>query len=77
VATLAARPRVLLLDEPTAGLDEAERALVVRLIAALPRTIGLLVIEHDREVAAAVADRVGELADGRITEAGDAVALGS
>jgi ABC-type branched-subunit amino acid transport system permease subunit/ABC-type branched-subunit amino acid transport system ATPase component len=77
VATLAAHPRVLLLDEPTAGLDEAERALVVRLIAALPRTIGVLVIEHDRELAAALVDRVGELANGRIKETGDAVALGS
>lgn len=77
VATLAAKPRVLLLDEPTAGLAEADRALVVRLIAELPRTIGVLVIEHDRELVGALVDRVGELADGRIKEAGDAVALGS
>jgi ABC-type branched-subunit amino acid transport system permease subunit/ABC-type branched-subunit amino acid transport system ATPase component len=77
VATLAANPRVLLLDEPTAGLDEAERALVVRLIGALPRTIGLLVIEHDRELIATLVDRVGELSAGRVRGAGDAVALGS
>jgi branched-chain amino acid transport system ATP-binding protein len=77
VATLAAKPRVLLLDEPTAGLGQADRALVVRLIAELPRTIGVLVIEHDRELVGALVDRVGELVEGRIKEAGDAVALGS
>jgi branched-chain amino acid transport system permease protein len=77
VATLAAGPLVLLLDEPTAGLDAAERRLVVRLIADLPRTIGVLVIEHDRELIGPLVDRVGELVQGRIKEIDGVVALGS
>ena len=81
VATLAANPLVLLLDEPTAGLEGADRTLVMRLIAELPRSIGVLIIEHDREVVAALVDRVGELTAGRIEsvsrtgEDGDAVAF--
>ncbi len=76
VGALAAGPRVLLLDEPTAGLDEDDRRRVVRLISDLPRTIGILLIEHDRDVVAKLVDRVGELAAGRIKGEGEAIALG-
>ncbi|MFP6731070.1 MAG: branched-chain amino acid ABC transporter ATP-binding protein/permease [Alphaproteobacteria bacterium] len=58
VLALALRPRILLLDEPTAGLSVAESAAVVRMIHALDRNITLLIIEHDMDVAFEVADKV-------------------
>ncbi len=68
---LAGRPRLLLLDEPTAGMSPAETASMVELIRSFPRDVTLLIIEHDMDVVFAIADRIavlhyGEvLADGR------------
>jgi branched-chain amino acid transport system ATP-binding protein len=62
---LAAAPRVLLLDEPCAGLAPAERHRISALIRDLPRTITLLMIEHDMDVALGLADRVTVLHRGR------------
>lgn len=62
---LIARPRVMLLDEPCAGLSPSERARVSAIIAALPRHITLLMIEHDMDVALGLADRVTVLHRGR------------
>jgi len=59
-------PKVLLLDEPCAGLSPAERAQISRMIAELPRDITLLMIEHDMDVALALADRVTVLHQGRL-----------
>ena len=58
VLALALRPRLLLLDEPTAGLSAAESAAIVRMIHALDRNITLLIIEHDMDVALEVAEKV-------------------
>ena len=58
VLALALRPRLLLLDEPTAGLSAAESAAIVRMIHALDRNITLLIIEHDMDVAFEVAEKV-------------------
>ena len=66
VMALANRPRVLLLDEPTAGLSAAETASVGALIAALPRDITVLFIEHDMDVAFRIADRITVLNQGRV-----------
>jgi branched-chain amino acid transport system ATP-binding protein len=63
---LAARPRALLLDEPCAGLAPAERLRLARLIAALPRELTVLMIEHDMDVALSLADRVTVLHRGRV-----------
>ena len=59
-------PRVIFLDEPCAGLSPSERQNVSRMIAALPRDITLVMIEHDMDVALALADRVTVLHRGRV-----------
>jgi branched-chain amino acid transport system ATP-binding protein len=63
---LAAKPRVLFLDEPCAGLAPAERQKVAQLVAGLPRDITILMIEHDMDVALALADRVTVLHRGAV-----------
>ncbi|MGE3986538.1 ABC transporter ATP-binding protein [Pseudorhodoplanes sp.] len=59
-------PKVLLLDEPCAGLSPSERQGFSRIISALPRDITLLMIEHDIDIALALADRVTVLHRGRV-----------
>jgi branched-chain amino acid transport system ATP-binding protein len=63
---LNSNPRVLLLDEPCAGLSPSERQRISQTIAALPREITLLMIEHDMDVALALADRVTVLHRGKV-----------
>src|SRR5919202_2405920 len=63
---LAGQPRLLLLDEPTAGLSAAETRLVEAIIRALPRDITILLIEHDLDIAFDLADRVTVLNFGEI-----------
>jgi branched-chain amino acid transport system ATP-binding protein len=63
---LNANPRVLLLDEPCAGLSPSERQRISQTIAQLPRDITLLMIEHDMDVALALADRVTVLHRGKV-----------
>jgi branched-chain amino acid transport system ATP-binding protein len=63
---LAARPRLLFLDEPCAGLSPSERQRISTMIAALPREITVLMIEHDMDVALGLADRVTVLHRGRV-----------
>ncbi len=55
---LAQNPRLLLLDEPLAGLSAAERGTVRAVLEALPRTVTIVLIEHDMDVALALADRI-------------------
>jgi branched-chain amino acid transport system ATP-binding protein len=61
VLALAQEPKVLLLDEPTAGLSQSETDAVVEMIAALPRDITVVFIEHDMQVAFALADTLSVL----------------
>ena len=63
---LAGRPRVLLLDEPAAGLSQAEAQLMTALLRGLDPTITLLIIEHDMDIALEVARHVTVLHDGRV-----------
>jgi branched-chain amino acid transport system ATP-binding protein len=62
---LARRPRVLLLDEPTAGMSPAETERIAALIGALDRSITLLIVEHDMDVVFRLADRITVLHEGR------------
>jgi branched-chain amino acid transport system ATP-binding protein len=52
------KPRLILLDEPAAGLSAAERATLRRLLEDLPRDITFLLIEHDMSLALELVDRV-------------------
>jgi branched-chain amino acid transport system ATP-binding protein len=63
---LASRPRVLLLDEPCAGLAPSERHRLSQLVKGLSRDITLLMIEHDIDIALALADRVTVLHRGAV-----------
>ena len=69
---LALEPELLLLDEPTAGLDPDRSAGFVRLIRALHRALGLTVVlvTHDLDTLAALATRVAVLSEGRILACG-------
>ena len=55
---LVQQPRLLLLDEPLAGLSAPERDTVRAVLEALPRTVSIVLIEHDMDVALALADRI-------------------
>jgi ABC-type branched-subunit amino acid transport system ATPase component len=67
---LACRPRVLLLDEPTAGMSPAETELIVQLIGSLERSLTIVIVEHDMDVVFRVAGRVTVLHEGRIIAEG-------
>ena len=68
---LAGAPRILLLDEPTAGLSLAESQRLVALLKRLESTLTLLVIEHDMDVVFEVAERITVLHDGKVIADGD------
>lgn len=69
---LVNEPRLLLLDEPCAGLSPAERQRLFRLIQDLPRSLTILMIEHDMDVALGLADRITVLHRGKIILEGSA-----
>ena len=63
---IACRPRVLLLDEPAAGVPEAERRDILDAVAALPDDVTVLLIEHDMDIVFSFADRISVLVDGEL-----------
>jgi branched-chain amino acid transport system ATP-binding protein len=67
---LAIRPRLLLLDEPTAGMSPEETVRMTRMLEGLPREVTLLIIEHDMDVVASLADRVTVLHYGEVLTEG-------
>jgi branched-chain amino acid transport system ATP-binding protein len=67
---LAQDPRVLLLDEPLAGLSSEERETITTLLRRIDRSITIIMIEHDMEVALAFADRITLLHYGEVILAG-------
>ena len=67
---LAGDPKLLLLDEPTSGMSPSETARMIELVATLPRTLSILMIEHDMKVVFTVADRITVLYYGRVLATG-------
>ena len=67
---LAQRPKVLLLDEPFAGLSRDERGEVQKLLAAIPREVAIVMIEHNMDVALDFADRITLLYFGEVVVEG-------
>jgi len=63
---IACRPNVLLLDEPAAGVPEAERHGILDAVAALPRDVTVLLIEHDMDIVFSFADRISVLVNGAL-----------
>jgi len=63
---IAGRPRVLLLDEPAAGVPEDERHEILAAIAALPKDVTVLLIEHDMDLVFSFADRISVLVNGAL-----------
>ncbi len=63
-AAFACAPEVLLLDEPAAGVPEAERRDILNAIAALPDDVSVLLIEHDMDLVFSFARRISVLVDG-------------
>ena len=68
--TLASRPRLVLLDEPMAGMGHEESARMETLVRAIRATSTVLLIEHDVDAVFRVADRVSVLVEGRIVASG-------
>jgi ABC-type branched-subunit amino acid transport system ATPase component len=63
---IAAKPRVLLLDEPAAGVPESERHDILAVVADLPRDVTVLLIEHDMDLVFSFADRISVLVGGAL-----------
>ena len=63
---IACRPRVLLLDEPAAGVPEDERHEILAAVAALPKDVTVLLIEHDMDIVFSFADRISVLVNGAL-----------
>jgi branched-chain amino acid transport system ATP-binding protein len=68
--TLASRPRLLLLDEPMAGMSQAESVEMVKLLKTIKTDYGVILVEHDMDAVFALADRVSVLVYGRILATG-------
>lgn len=67
---LAGSPRLILFDEPAAGLSPAERRELVALLRGLPRHVGFVIIEHDLDIALTVTEQVTVMHNGRVLVSG-------
>ena len=72
---IAAKPRVLLLDEPAAGVPESERHDILAAVAGLPRDVTVLLIEHDMDLVFSFADRISVLVNGALLTEGEPAAV--
>jgi len=72
---LATRPKLLLLDEPMAGLGATESARMVKLLADLRREVTVILVEHDMNAVFALADRISVLVYGRVIASGVPAAI--
>ena len=67
---LAMGPKILLLDEPFAGLDQAESSKLIELLKSIKKNVPILLIEHDMQAVFALADKISVLNEGEIIESG-------
>jgi branched-chain amino acid transport system ATP-binding protein len=67
---IAMRPRLIMLDEPAAGLSPSERVVLIGLIKKLPKDVTLILIEHDMEVVLDIADQITVLNRGSVIAEG-------
>ena len=67
---LAMRPKILLLDEPIAGLDQAESSKLIELLKSIKKIMPIFLIEHDMQAVFALADKISVLNEGEIIESG-------
>lgn len=67
---LAGAPRLVLFDEPAAGLSPTERSELIEILQALPEHMGFVIIEHDMDVALRVVESVTVMHNGRIFKEG-------
>jgi branched-chain amino acid transport system ATP-binding protein len=67
---LATGPKLMLLDEPTAGMSPEETARMARMLEGLPREVTMLIIEHDMDVVGSLAERVTVLHYGEVLTEG-------
>lgn len=67
---LATDPKVILLDEPLAGMGQAEALRMIALIRSLKQDRGVLLVEHDMDAVFALADRLTVMADGKVIASG-------
>jgi branched-chain amino acid transport system ATP-binding protein len=72
---LATRPRMLLLDEPMAGMGPEESVRMIALLRELKRELTILLIEHDMDAVFALADRISVLVYGRVIASGEPAAI--
>src|SRR5713226_2331641 len=72
---LATRPRLLLLDEPMAGMGPAESAEIVRLLARLKGRLAIVLVEHDMDAVFALADRITVMVYGQVIATGAPAAI--
>ena len=67
---LAGAPRLILFDEPAAGLSPVERRELVALLTSLPAHMSFVLIEHDLDIALKVTERVTVMHNGRVLKTG-------
>ena len=72
---LATRPRLLLLDEPMAGMGPEESASMVRLLAGLKGRFSVILVEHDMDAVFALADRITVMVYGRVIASAEPAAI--
>ncbi len=72
---LASKPKILLLDEPMAGLGVTESQQMVKLLQELRKEVSIVLVEHDMEAVFALADRISVLVYGRVIASGDPSAI--
>ncbi|MEM7335237.1 MAG: ABC transporter ATP-binding protein [Chloroflexota bacterium] len=75
--SLAGDPRLILLDEPAAGLSQGERVRLIELIKSLDDDLTILIIEHDMDVAMEVADVITVMHDGAVIASGSPEDIGN